>query len=117
MLGAARSAQVWAINIKGCNGIVWKPDRHDESGMHRPLANCFYPRVKNRNGTNPLRLNEIAELTVVCTCVGKHQPLKVIMAPKGEPDSVTGNARCWYNQLEYCRSGQDNDSTDRIFRY
>ena len=127
-LGAARSVQAWTIpfstkkytrraNCKGCKSIVWRPNRRDAQGMLRPLANCFYDRAKNRNGVNPLRLMELVELTVICTCIGEHQPLRVIMAPRGEPDSLTGNERCWYNQLEYCRMDQDNECTDRIFRY
>ena len=104
-------------NDGGCKAIIWKPDRHDELGLHRPLANCFYERAKNRNGPHPLRLREMAELTIVCTCIGPHRPLKVLMAPRGEPDVIKGNERCWFNQIEYCRMGQDNDCTDRIFRY
>ena len=60
---------------------------------------------------------QLVELTVVCTCIGPHKPLTVIMAPRGEPDSIKGNERCWYNQLEYCRMDQDNECPDRIFRY
>ena len=107
----------WKANTKGCAAIIWKPQRRDERGMHRPLANCFYDRAKNRNGVQPLRLMETAELTVVCTCIGQHKPLRVLMAPGGEPDVIRGNEKCWYNQLEFCRKGQSNDCKDRIFRY
>ena len=68
------------------------------------------------------------QMTVICTCAGRHQPMIVQIGRDGVPKSVrqcfllpnidrTGNPLCWFNQFKFVRESQPPDSTDRIFKH
>ena len=49
--------------------------KRSEYGISRPMATAYYARVKNRNRSNPSRVDEEFELTIPCLCAEGHEPI------------------------------------------
>ena len=49
--------------------------KRSDNGISRPMATAYYARVKNRNRSNPSRVDEEFELTIPCLCAEGHEPI------------------------------------------
>ena len=116
ILGALRSAQFNRFNEAG-NRATHLQEQHFVDGIWRPLITGLYRRAKVRNGPNPTAPDEESELSIVCTCPGIHQPLGIEWFVDGTVKSMFGCTTCWLNLFQFCRRGQESDSSDRFLRH